>query len=319
MEIGGYLEFPRFVGKMLHENAIALNSARNGLAYLIEAKKIREIALPKFLCASVGEICNKYGVQVHYYTIGKDFLPDGLNLENGECLYLVNYYGQIDNQKIEEIKKSHDKLIVDNVQAYFQMPVQNTDTIYTCRKFFGVPDGAFLYTDIPISRTLEQDRSAKRMTHLLGRFEESGSEYYAAYAENESIFESLPLRTMSKITENLLRGIDYQGAKAVRERNFIFLDKVFSSLNKLSLKIPEGAFMYPLYVPDGVKMRKELQNRKIYIPTLWPDVFDLCAETEWEYDMARNILPLPCDQRYNMDAMEFLVKEVLNCLQRESV
>lgn len=27
------------------------------------------------------------------------------------------------------------------------MPVENVDTLYICRKFFGVADGAFLYTD----------------------------------------------------------------------------------------------------------------------------------------------------------------------------
>lgn len=313
-EIGGFLGLENNRGCTFHEKAIALNSARNCLAYLIEANKIEKIALPRFLCASVSQVCVRYGVQIRYYSVEIDFLPKNLSIEDDEWLYLVNYYGQIGNKGIEQIKISHSKLIVDNVQAYFQMPVDNTDTIYTCRKYFGVPDGAFLYTKSYIERSLEQDYSARRMAHLLGRFEQSASDHYLEYTENESNFEELPLKRMSKLTENLLQGIDYDEVKVARERNYIFLDKAFASINSLLLKIPEGPFMYPLYVSNGMEIRKQLLNKNIYIPTLWPDVFELCKETELEYDMAKNILPLPCDQRYNLGDMTYLVEEVSKCL-----
>lgn len=38
-EYGGYIEFEIFHGKMLHENAVALNCGRNALAYLCKTKK----------------------------------------------------------------------------------------------------------------------------------------------------------------------------------------------------------------------------------------------------------------------------------------
>lgn len=310
MEIGGYIEFPDFTGNMLHEGAISLNSARNCLAYLIEAKNITRICLPQFLCAAVEQICKKYEVRVRYYSIGYDFLPKELKKDEDEWLYLVNYYGQLDNSIIEKYKKTYDKLIVDNAQAYFQMPLENVDTIYTCRKFFGVPDGAFLYTDTHIQRALEQDRSSKRMEHLLGRYEQSAGEYYSSYIQNENIFESLPLMKMSKLTCNLLHGIDYEAAKSAREQNFSFLQRTFSKINRLTLKVPQGAFMYPLYAAGGMEIRKRLQSKGIYIPVLWPDVLKLCDRTEPEYDMAENILPLPCDQRYDLGIMNLLAGEI---------
>ena len=69
--------------------------------------------------------------------------------------------------------------------------------------------------------------------------------------------------------------------------------------------------MYPLYIANGADIRKKLQEEKIYIPTLWPDVFDVCNETDLEYDMAKNILPIPCDQRYEFEDMKFIVDEIL--------
>lgn len=310
MEVGGYIEFPQYVGSVYHEDAIALNSARNCLAYLIEANSIEKIAIPKFLCACVKQICQKYKLKIRYYSIGYDFNPNELILDEDEWLYLVNYYGQIENKKIEEIKQIHKNVIVDNVQAYFQPPVNGVDTIYTCRKYFGVSDGAFLYTNARVTRKLEQDKSLDRMTHLMGRYESSANEFYKYYISNEDKFEELPLRTMSKITNDLLQSIDYNMIRTIRERNYLYLEKEFKCLNKLKLKIPVGPFMYPLFIDNGFEIRRQLQKKGIYIPTFWADVFSICNETEYEYMLAKNILPLPCDQRYNIDIMKYLCDEL---------
>lgn len=47
-EIGGYIEFPRFTGELMHGGAISLNSARNCRAYLIEAKNIKKLLYLNF-------------------------------------------------------------------------------------------------------------------------------------------------------------------------------------------------------------------------------------------------------------------------------
>ena len=53
---------------------------------------------------------------------------------------------------------------------------------------------------------------------------------------------------------------------------------------------------------------------KIYIPTLWPSVFELTTKEDIEYKMAENILPLPIDQRYTIEDMEYIVEAVLKCI-----
>lgn len=318
IEIGGYIEIEHYRGKLLHENAIALNSARNCLAYLIEARQIKKIALPKFLCNSVEKVCVKYGLKIRHYSVGEDFYPKDYEEKQDEWLYLVNYYGQIDNEKIKEIKVKYHKIIVDNVQAYFQRPVEHTDTIYTCRKYFGVPDGAFLYTEANISRELEQDKSADRMEHLLGRFENTASDYYLQYRKNETLMDNLPLKRMSLLTKNLLQAVDYENVKKRREQNYRLLDEELSHVNGLTIKIPHGPFMYPFYVPNGDEIRKDLQNQQIYIPTLWPDVFDICSKDELEYNWAKNILPLPCDQRYELSDMMRMANTILKLIRKET-
>lgn len=311
-EIGGYIELDTYKLPMLHEGAIALNCGRNALVYLIRAKKIRKLWIPKFLCASIKEVCMRERIEVREYSIGLDFLPRNISVEEGEWVYIVNYYGQIDSSVIESLRKRYKHIVVDNAQAYFQMPTDGVDTLYTCRKFFGVVDGAFLYTDVKLEEEPERDESFERMRFLLGRFERTASEFYDAYVENNERFSRVEMKTMSKLTENLLHGIEYEGVKKRRTENFETLHEAFDRINRLKIEVPEGAFMYPLYIENGDVVRKKLQARNIYIPILWPDVFNICGENELEYDMAMNILPLPVDQRYSSDDMRYLKEVILN-------
>ena len=316
-EYGGYIEFENYHGNMLHEGAISLNCGRNVLAYLCEAKKIKKLYLPYFLCSSVPNLCKKIGVEYGYYHINEKFEPIfNQALGEEEWLYIVNFYGQLDNGYLMAWKQKYGRVIIDNAQSYFQMPIEGVDTLYTCRKYFGVADGAFLYTDVKLNRELLQDESFERMHFLLGRFERSANEFYSEYVANNKLFAAEPVKRMSRLTENLLRGIDYAGVAKRRQKNFEFLDVELWNINELKLKSVYGAFMYPLLIQNGVAVRKELQKEKIYIPTLWPNVLEVCPKDSLEYHYAAEVLPIPVDQRYGIDDMKYLV-EVINRVSSE--
>lgn len=310
MDIGGYIEFEKYNGPMLHDNGIKLNCGRNAFAYLIEAKNITKITMPKFMCNSCESVLQEYNVSIRYYSINTDFKPIKLDLEEDEWLYLVNFYGQLSEEYIKNIAAKYRRVIVDNAQGYFQKPIEGIDTLYTCRKFFGVADGAILYTDKLLDRELLQDESFERMHFLMGRYERTASEFYSEYVDNNSFFATQTIKTMSKLTENLLHSIDYNEVKYKRKENFIFLHEQLESMNKLNLLIPEGPFMYPLHVENGAEYRTELQKQKIYIPMLWPAVLTRSTESDVEYDMAKNILPLPIDQRYGIEEMKYIINKI---------
>lgn len=320
-EIGGYIEFETYHGTLLHENAIALNCGRNALAYLCEARQIRKLYLPAFLCDSVPNLCKRIGVAYEFYSIDTQLKPLFTKaLAPHEWLYLVNYYGQLSNSEIENWKAHYGRIVVDNCQSYFQMPVPGTDTLYTCRKYFGVADGAFLYTDARLAHPLETDESHDRMHFLLGRFERPASEFYLEYATNNDFFDEEPVKKMSLLTQNLLRGIDYLSIEETRKKNFAFLHKELGHKNQLCLNESEGTFMYPFMIQNGAMIRKKLQQKKIYIPTLWPSVKEWCSEEMLEYKYAKDILPLPIDQRYGKKDMMYIVnsiQEIVSIVENE--
>ena len=113
-EIGGYIELDTYHLPMLHEGAIALNCGRNALAWLIRAREIKKLWIPKLICDSVTRVCQREGIPYNFYNIGKDFRPvQEVALGEKEWLYFVNYYSQFDNDQINEYVKQYKNIIVD--------------------------------------------------------------------------------------------------------------------------------------------------------------------------------------------------------------
>lgn len=316
-EYGGYIELDTYSLPMLHENALALNCGRNCLAYLIEARHIPKILMPYFMCDSVFNVCKKHGVEMSFYHVDELFMPIDISLKDDEWLYVMNYYGQLTKDYLLELKLKYDRVIIDNAQSYFDEPIANTDTLYTCRKYFGVADGALLFTDTLIDDELEVDQSFDRMRFLLGRYERTASEFYNDNVANNHLFADEPIKQMSKLTQNLLHGIDYEFVKERRSENFRLYHEILKSINKLELREIEGAFAYPLLISNGSEIRKTLQQKKIYIPTLWPNVVNNMSEDSLECRFAKNILPLPCDQRYSFKDIIFIISAIKGVLKNE--
>jgi hypothetical protein len=57
-----------------------------------------------------------------------------------------------------------------------------------------------------------------------------------------------------------------------------------------------------------------LIKEKIFVATYWPNVFDWTLPDSMEYYLAKNIVPLPIDQRYNLDDMQYMVTVLKNLL-----
>ena len=102
-EIGGYLELEVFHGEEYYPDLAKVNLGRTALCWLLESRKIETLYLPFFLCDSVIDACLRQGIHVNFYSLNEDLtpaLPSDLSLHPGEYLYLVNYYGQLTDEKI---------------------------------------------------------------------------------------------------------------------------------------------------------------------------------------------------------------------------
>lgn len=308
--IGGYfsLELPLY--EEYHKNAIRLNTGRNCLEYILRARKFSKVYIPYYTCEVVLEPFKKLNISYEFYHINQHFeLSENVSVEEGEALLYTNYYG-LKQRYVEELAEKYgNQLIVDNTQAFFAKPIKGIDTFYTCRKFFGVPDGAYLYTDAQFDDDLEQDVSYERMAHLLKRIDLSAEEGFADFRKADDSLDNQPICKMSKLTERMMRSIDYTAVKERRRENFRLLHEALESSNQMSVELDGEAvpMVYP-YMTDKAGLREHLIKNKVFVAKYWPNVLEWTEKKDAEYDMANLMLAIPLDQRYSGTAMNKIIE-----------
>lgn len=310
--IGGYFELEgRCVGTY-HNNAIALNTARNAFEYVLQVRQYSKVYIPYFTCEVLLEPLKKLDIGFEFYHIDKNLEPifDFSLLKNDQGFLYTNYFGIKDNY-ITYLVTEVPNLIIDNAQSFFSPPAANIDTIYSCRKFFGLSDGALLYCNKELDITLEQDESYQRMSHLLIRAELTAERGYAEFCQNDSSLSNQPILKMSNLTDKLLLGIDYEHAKNRRIENFNFLHQHLKGRNKLTIEKEDAQvpLVYPFWTTDTELKSKLIQN-KIYCATYWPNVLQWCDENSLEVQLTRELIHLPIDQRYNIMDMKYILEHV---------
>lgn len=310
-EIGGYMQFETYFGPEYHEEAIRFNTARSSIRYIQSIENYKKYYIPYYLCDCMYEMMDELGIKYEFYHVNKEMLPDIRHyIEQDECVYIVNYFGQVSNETALLLKQKYKNIILDNTQSFFQDALYGIDTIYSCRKYFGVSDGAYLYTDKKMENDLELDVNYNRFNYLIGRYEMGASMFFKEFQTADYNLKYKEIKGMPKLTQNILKSLDYFKIKKIREDNFKYLDSRMRRYNKLkNLKI--GTFMYPLMVNEADKLRKKLIEKKVYIPRLWPNVLDDVKDIEsYDYKFAEEIIPIPIDHRYGIEDMKFIADEV---------
>lgn len=310
--IGGYFELELRKGEHYHAKALRLNTARNCLEYILRQRGYAHVYLPDYTCNALLEPLDKLHVAYDFYPVNEQLAPAVLPelKQNGAFLY-TNYFGLTQACVISLAERYGERLIVDDSQAFFAQPVEGIDTFYSARKFFGVPDGAYLYTSASVLDGLTQDVSWQRASHLLMRVDESAEAGFAAYQANNATLRNQDIHCMSNLTEALLGGIDYADAAQHRRNNYRLLSEALSSSNRLQLVLPDDAvpMAYPYWTTKR-ELRRQLQENKIYTAVYWQCVKQWTRVDDIACQMADMLIPVPCDQRYGAEDMERIIRTI---------
>jgi hypothetical protein len=312
--LGGYLPLQLENGQEYYPLFLKLNTGRNAFEYVLKVKKYTAIFLPYFTCEVILEPIKRLGIQYQFYTINENMDPV-LDFEVGEseCLLYTNYFG-LKQETVLRLSNQFKNLIVDNSQAFFSEPVSDLDTFYSCRKFFGVPDGAYLSTNSPVRLKLERDISVERSSHLLKSIDMGIESGYQDYVDNNNALINNPIRRMSALTQRILSGIDYKVCKYRRNSNFMYLHDFLVNYNDYTFDASSvnGPMVYPLLV-SSPKLRSKLLEKRIYVATYWPNVLDWTTRKMYENYLTTHLVALPIDHRYTHSDM----KRILNILKQQ--
>jgi hypothetical protein len=312
-EIGGYFQIELDSGEEFHTGVLRLNTGRNCLEYILRAGKYSKIYLPFYSCDSLLEPLHKLKIPFEYYRIDEKFRPLLPAMDANSAVLYINYFGICDNIAIKTAAKFINT-IIDNSQSFFSKRLKKVDTFYSCRKFFGVPDGAYLYTEKRIDEKLEKDISYERMSHLLIRCDISAEKGFDEFHRNEHLLAHQPMRRISDLTAGLLSSLNYSRVMEIRRKNFEYLHSHLEKINELMVeKSADNSvpMIYPFLVKSGKDIKGRLIKEHIYVATYWPNVFDRCEVKSWEYYLASNLVAFPIDQRYSIEDMDYILQKLL--------
>jgi len=304
--IGGYFELELNNGGHFHKKAQRLNSGRSALEYILLAREYIKIYVPFFTCDVVLEPIKRNNIEFEFYEIDEKLEPkfDFQKISKNEAFLYTNYFGFKDRY-IRELSSIVSNLIIDNSQSFFSKPELNVDTFYSPRKFFGVPDGAYLYVEESLNMKLEKDvESINRMSHLLIRLESNPENGYHDFKKNDASLDNTGIKTMSNLTSAILSSINYSKVSELRLKNYAILhnslenDNLFQ-LDKSDDQVP---MIYPFWTNDD-RLRKRLIENRVFSPVFWPNVQDWSPSNSLESRLVKEVVYLPLDQRYSATEM----------------
>ncbi|HIO03834.1 MAG TPA: hypothetical protein EYN14_18080 [Alphaproteobacteria bacterium] len=312
--IGGYhgLELP-FIESNLNKTIVRTNSARSAIKVILNAVCAQKIWLPAYTCDAVVEAVKDLGIAFKYYKITSNFDVETIvNLGEGEYILVIDYFGMADELVKRSLKRfGHANTIVDCSQAFYSKHNGSLATVWSPRKFFGLPDGGLLYSDdYRVQQPKTRDSTSDtRMDHLISSLTNGPEAAYRKYLESEQAIADLPVMGMSSLTERLLHSVDYEAAKTIRARNARYLHDRLAKYNQIDLTFNEDTapLCYPFLPKVKAASRSDLISNRVFVPRYWPEVLARVGEDSFEWRLVTNGLFLPCDQRHTESDMDRLV------------
>jgi len=303
--IGGYFGLELAVSQEYHSQALHLNTGRNSLEYILRAKGYNKIYIPFFTCNVLLEPLLRLGIKYDFYHIDENLDPifDYNKIKETEVFLYTNYFG-VKDERVEKLANKKMNLIIDNAQSFFSKRIVNVDTFYSPRKFLGVPDGAYLYTNQKLNENLENDNSYNRFNHLIIRHDSNAESGYTSFLKNDQKLNLQNIKYMSMLTRKILTSVDYISIAEKRKKNYAYLNQSLNNRNYLKIQKPshQVPMTYPFW-SDDKRLKEKLKKNRIFCATYWPNVLDWTTRDQLESRLTKEIIHLPIDQRYGETEM----------------
>lgn len=322
-EIGGYFELglPDYGDPF--PNTFKFQSGRAALRAALESAGIKRIHIPDYICNAVVQAIADAGVLAEGYRLDDSLYPKtSPDVLERECAFLyVNYFG-LCQENVDRLLQyfPRNQLIIDNSQALLAQPGNAMATIYSVRKYVGVPDGGLLAApDLGITMPENEDtKSIDRMRPLLVRTAYSARNGYLDYVESEkTLTDTKPLR-ISRLTNRLMRSIDMNTVTRRRRENFFELARHLDKHNvrKWTIDNDSVPLCYPLLLDwDVTKLKETLHGEHIFVPSYWPEAKARTTFNSIEYNLTQRCLFVPCDQRYTISQITELAEQIISSIE----
>lgn len=288
-----------------YHGAELLSTGRSCMARILDLEQPARVHVPFFTCDCLLTPMLERGIEVSYYRVNDDLLPETMPTPGErELVVLIDYFGVRTHAVRDRAIAIGPQAVIDSTHAFFSgAPPAGHHGFNSARKFRGVPDGAFLFLKDTHPAGPLRPCTTVHADHLVLRALGSGPEVAEANRMNEARLSTAMIGA-SILTRHLLHRLDHEEARAARNRNFHAAHEALSSMNLLRLNdtAMDGPLCYPLLMPHAVDL-KPIHGAGIFAARYWPDVLVRAGGTEFPEDVARTkrLIAFPIDQRYSAE------------------
>lgn len=313
------------------------------IALHLHSGKREKVMIPAYTCQTVITPFEETGWDCIFYPIKRDLRIDTNSLDvqisrhHPSAIIIHPFYGMDFNTEeesaLQRIKEKSITIILDLTQCLFSnkcYPFVDF-TVASYRKWFPIPDGGFLESNINKASIIQPTKEYTEFTekeiaamYLRGQYFENEEQRTKKISiqlskEADHISErNITAHKMSDVAYNLLQKENILENQIQRINNYTFLFRNILETQKVKKVCQniEEVTTAPLYFTVYTKNQKELQHLlaqdAIYAPVMWPvedeRVF-INDEIKYIYN---HLLAIPCDQRYTVGDMQRAVNIINN-------
>lgn len=296
-------------------------SGRSALNFIVEdilcERDVKKAWLPSWCCESMILPFLNHNIEVEFYPV---YFKQGRLIcevpEDGEIVLIMNYFGY--SQPIE-VTGFSGIVIRDLTHSISSCVCQEADYAFgSLRKWTGISTGGFAISKKPWKKCewivsankgyvdLKKKAMRNKAAYIHGMTDDKS--YLEVYAKAEEILENagIELAIEEDVKKANFLDIEYIADKRRQNANFLM-----SELQDFLLFDRLSDTDCPLFVPILTDHREELRHflieNNVYCPVHWPvsKYHKLNCQTE---DIYKRELSIICDQRYDLNHMEHMVK-----------
>lgn len=290
-------------------------NTRSALWYLAQCLQPQRVWLPAYLCPVILPCFATHHVTFFPVTTALT-VTDRSWLEQvqpGDLVLLIAYFGFMPELSLLQALQVRQAIVVlDNAQALMALDDLAPEVDYVVaspRKWLGIPDGGLLFSRQPLPEPDWQAApqawwqwalNASQGRQDFDRGSGSQTAWYEAFQQAEKT-QPMGAYPMSPLSEQLLNtAVDWPYLIHQRRENYQILRHALSTW-ALFPDLPDNIvpFGFTLRVPNRDRLRTALIAQKIYPPIYWAVEGHIPETFIDAHQLSREIITLPCDQRYN--------------------
>ncbi|HTV29775.1 MAG TPA: hypothetical protein VMF32_18540 [Xanthobacteraceae bacterium] len=302
----------------------AFSNARSVFAALVKIASPRRVWLPAYICGTL--IAESWRERLRFYHLLPSFAPDVAELDReataGDLVLAVDYFGFPPGAEfLRFVERRRDLMFVENRAQALDTGIEPWAdwTLYSPRKLLGVADGGILVSERAgrqVPRPQDRPDAIALWTAPLLRYEdrtESNNQIWHEANQEKKAWMKVDACEMTRWTSWILSHTTLQPLAQRRRANWRVLRSRLGRWLACDGNPDAVPFGYIIKVPADRRpaILRSLHRGGIFAAVHYPSLPSPAESFAAEHTLRSQIITLPCDHRYDEDAMHCVAEKVL--------